>query len=566
MIEDDKNLLSPIINNNQNKAINENDSGIKKMQQNLLLMGFDIEMINKIITIFKIKTEEEALDYLIKAENGMWEHPFIPKEEEVNNASNSILDGINPIKRTSTLKSDNINKNENNNNNNILKINEDICEICGESKAFHKNKTFVLNNNNNNNNNDNKIDELNIIDNDNDILDKINLNIDKNNNNNEKEEEEIEEETDIINSNECQICMDELENPVTIEKCKHKFCQDCFHSYLVNLIKNNQIDQIPCPKNKCKNKNLSEDFITKYISEQEYFKYRQFKSQNEIARDATKVFCPICDSFADIDKNKLNLYDSNNPDYIKSTLKCKKGHEFCSCGRPIHQGNCYKDEKEFKDFVNTEKIKKCPKCGFLIKKNKGCNHMICGNPTCKHEFCWLCMKNSEPGHYEVGPCSGKQFIDPDSLLYKIQVNCPCLYKLYWALIIIGFILLVLLFLALPCISYSFTFFLFIFGEENEFGLDDVSTSVKVIIFLSDVCISLACQTFGYLCIGLVFAGLGIFIAGFIITAVIDFIILIIKCLCCQCGDENYTIFGGSKYLVGLVYYLFICMCGDEEID
>ena len=378
MIEDDKNLLSPIINNNQNKDINENDSGIKKMQQNLILMGFDIEMINKIITIFKIKTEEEALDYLIKSENGMWEHPFIPKEEEVNNASNGILDGINPIKRTSTLKSDNINKNNKNDNNNY--------------------------------NNDNNIKELNIIDNDNDILDKIDLDIDKINKNNEKEEYEIEEEMDNINSNECQICLDELENPVTIEKWKHKFCQDCFHSYLVNLIKNNQIDQIPCPKNKCKNKNIPEDFITKYISEQEYFKYRQFKSQNEIARDATKVFCPLCDSYTDIDKNTLNLYDSNNPDYIKSTLKCKKGHEFCSCGRPMHQGNCYKDEKEFKDFVNTEKIKKCPKCGFLIKKNKGCNHMICGNPTCKHEFCWLCMKKSEPGHYEFGPCSGKQFI------------------------------------------------------------------------------------------------------------------------------------------------------------
>ena len=268
---------------------------------------------------------------------------------------------------------------------------------------------------------------------------------------------------------------------VWTNKCKHKFCQDCFHSYLVNLIKNNQIDQIPCPKNKCKNKNIPEDFITKYISEQEYFKYRQFKSQNEIARDATKVFCPLCDSYADIDKNTLNLYDSNNPDYIKSTLKCKKGHEFCSCGRPMHQGNCYKDEKEFKDFVNTEKIKKCPKCGFLIKKNKGCNHMICGNPTCKHEFCWLCMKKSEPGHYEFGPCSGKQFIDPDGLLFKIQVNCPCLYKLYQVLTIIGIVLFVLIFLAVPCLTYSLIFFFVIFEDENDYGFDKLSTTVKVII-------------------------------------------------------------------------------------
>ena len=564
MIDDDHNLTSPIINNNKNKD-NENVLGIKKMQQNLIMMGFDIEMINKIITVFKIKTEEEALDYLIKSENGMWQHPFIPKEEEAKNVSNTILDSINPIKRTSTLKSDSINKNnkiDNTNDDNLLKINEDICEICGESKNFHTNKSFIYNNDNNINNN---IDDLNLLDNDNHNLDIIDFNFDKNNN--IENDDEIEEEINDINSNECQICMDELENPVTITKCNHKFCRDCFHSYLLNLIKNNQIDKIPCPKNKCKNKNLSEDFIIKYLSEQEYFKYCQFKSQNEIARDATKVFCPICESYADIDKNILNLYDSNSPDYIKSTLKCKKGHEFCSCGRPLHEGNCYKDEKEFKDFVNIEKIKNCPKCGFLIKKNKGCNHMICGNPTCRHEFCWLCMKNSEPGHYENGPCAGKQFIDPDGLLYKIQVNCPCLYKLYWALLILGFVLLILLFLSLPFISYSFSFFIIIFEENgDDFGLEGVNTKIKVIIFLADVCIALACQTIGYLCIGIILSFIGIFIAILIITAIIDFIILIIKCLCNQYRDEEYKIFGCSRFMVGLVCIVINLMCGNEEID
>ena len=58
--------------------------------------------------------------------------------------------------------------------------------------------------------------------------------------------------------------MSDLENPITIISCKHKFCQDCFHSYLINLIKNYKIDQIPCPKNKCKNKNIPENFFSKY--------------------------------------------------------------------------------------------------------------------------------------------------------------------------------------------------------------------------------------------------------------------------------------------------------------
>ena len=86
-----------------------------------------------------------------------------------------------------------------------------------------------------------------------------------------------------------------------------------------------------------------------------------------------------------IEDDSSKIIDSNNQNYIKSTLKCQKSHEFCTCGRPIHEGNCYHDGKEFQKLIDKEHIKKCPKCGFLIKKHKGCNHMICGNPTCRYE-------------------------------------------------------------------------------------------------------------------------------------------------------------------------------------
>ena len=144
-----------------------------------------------------------------------------------------------------------------------------------------------------------------------------------------------EEKEESVNENECLICMGDLENPVEIEKCKHKFCQECLNSYLVNLINHNRIDQIPCPKNKCSNKQISEEFFSQYLSEQEYYKYRQFKSQNQIPRDSKKIFFPLCDSYAPIDGN-IEKYDSNNLNYQKSFLKCQKGHEFCSCGRPLH--------------------------------------------------------------------------------------------------------------------------------------------------------------------------------------------------------------------------------------
>ena len=76
--EIDIDISSSLIPNSQNIQ----DDRIKKTQEHLIIMGFDIEMVNKIISTFKIRTEEEALDYLIKNENGMWEHHFIPKVEE----------------------------------------------------------------------------------------------------------------------------------------------------------------------------------------------------------------------------------------------------------------------------------------------------------------------------------------------------------------------------------------------------------------------------------------------------------------------------------------------------
>ena len=163
---DNSNLLS---SNDQKINIIKNDSRIMKIQQNLIKMGFDIEMINKIIYNFKINTEEEAIDYLIKSENGMWNHPFIPKEEDSNeppinileqpkNVMSNVLTKINTLKRTKSFSTKkpildikDIDEEENNiiktkNSNNIINVdkiyNEDICEICGEPKEFHNIKEF----------------------------------------------------------------------------------------------------------------------------------------------------------------------------------------------------------------------------------------------------------------------------------------------------------------------------------------------------------------------------------------------------------------------------------------
>ena len=551
------------LNRFSNNLINNNDYfqdeiAIGKIQQNLIMMGFDITMVNKIISFFKIRTVDEALNYLIKTEDGMWNHPFIPKEI-INGENNNIL--LQPkimvnsvIKKISGSINANVENNEPEQNDFKLdyKIENDICDICGELKEFHIIKDFNVNNNNNinkinnfdlynlnennnlfNNNENNKID---LNDSKNERLDFLIDEVMEDQKEDEKEDEKEEEKEEEVDPNKCLICLGDLDDPVEIEKCKHKFCYECFNSYLVNLINNNNIDKIPCPKNKCSNKELTEEFFSQYLSEQEYFKYRQFKSKNEIARDAKKFFCPFCDSYAQIEGN-IEDYDSNNPNYKKTTLKCKNGHEFCSCGRPLHENECYHDDKEFKDLIANEQIKKCPKCGFLIKKLRGCNHMTCGNPACKYEFCWLCMNEAVPGHYEFGECAGRQFFDPDSLSFYLEQNYPILHNIYTFLAYVG---LLLLFITscffIPGLGLSFASFMLIFEERVLINIRN--NYVEIIFFFTCVCISFCCQSIAYILWGIFISLVGIIISCLFLGFVAWLIGHIFKSCCSLCNSER----------------------------
>ena len=474
-----------------NKDINHNiefDANIKKLQQNLFLMGFDIICINKVITYFNITTESEAIDYLIKGEDGMWNHPFVPKEKVIVGDDNNSL--LNPAKNVMNNVYTKIKKSSINNemgNSNII-VENDICDICEESIDFHKIKKYEIRQTINskfsfkNENDKKKSEEEKRSKNKNILID-------------DEEDEKEDENDENINPDECPICMGEFENPLEVENCKHKFCFGCFNSYLDNLISTNNIEKIPCPQKKCYNDNLSEDFFSQYLSEEQYFKYRQFKSKNEIARDKKKIFCPYCDSYAQL-SDLSPVPDPNSPDYVKFTLRCQNSHEFCSCGRPLHEGECFKDEKEFKDLIISEKIKKCPKCGFLIKKNEGCNHMTCGNPICKYEFCWLCMNEAVPNHYDYGQCAGKQFFDPDSLENRLRVSHPILYMVVHVfMIIFGVINFIISFVILPCIGLSlFSYFVLYVEEENLIR----NKTAKFFEFLTCICVAIYSQSLVYI--------------------------------------------------------------------
>lgn len=412
---------------------------VHSLQESLLEMGFELRMINAVISHFNIQTKEEAIFYLVKTD-GQYNHQFIPRD-----TANQLSDNTTPTRNFMKTALSRFNSSNSQN----------VCEICLEPIESHRIKS-------NTNLNSNEM--------------------------NAKNKIYIENQKDDT----CQICLSELTNPVVIENCRHKFCRECFYEYLRSKIIINDIDNIACPNSQCYNKKLSEEFFFRYLDDELILKYRTFKSQNEIARDPNKIFCPFCGSYAEIPKEKPINKDIDEVDQnTKKIYYCiKNNHKFCSCGRPIHDGLCYRPEKEFKSFLQTEKIKKCPKCGFLIKKDRGCNHMTCGNPSCKFEFCWLCMKECFPDHFNFGPCSGLQFVDEDSIVMKIR-NYPGLYKTY--IIFKCIFLLVELILCLICPTFFFLRILFLSFYDFQISLSFTRFPrfQKLVYYLSFSCIIIA---------------------------------------------------------------------------
>ena len=544
------------VDNNNNKL----DSKIIRIQRNLIKMEFDIEMVNKILLYFQIESENQAIDYLTKNSEGLWGHPFIQKikdDDNNNNNNNKIVnDSENNMHNNTSITFESmkskINTIKNQGISNIIyypmdeiadETNGLVCEICGDLEQFHVGSNNYQNSHPINNNKaeelieDSKYENNNIIihqasdsreNTDTKIIDSLN---NENNGNNEINNDNLDiNKNDSNNQNkECPICLCAVENEIKLQNCGHKFCQECFNNYLMELINKNNIDNIPCPIKSCFNKDIKEDFFNKYLTEEQYFKYRTFRSQNEIAKDPKKMFCPICNEYALIQEKSKYKYDPNDPRYIKSKLTCINGHEFCSCGIAIHEGECYRDGNDFQKFLINEHIKQCPKCGFYIKKLKGCNHMTCGNNSCKYEFCWLCMKEAVPGHFEYGQCKGMQFINPNSFMFKLKRDHPWIFNIlviFRSIALVLILLMILLFVPAVILILGLLFLIATrFSSLNKYLKIRNVKFFRLAYFIIGSLVIISLQNIAHLLIAFLIINFLLFI---VITAIGRFVRMIYK--------------------------------------
>ena len=252
-----------------------------------------------------------------------------------------------------------------------------------------------------------------------------------------------------INKN-CLVCEEELNDQEKKDndlECHHICCDDCYFDYLKEKVNTNQIERIRCQKKDCEtilNNNFIERKLFRDIEILE--KYKKLQKRRQLILDPNVQLCPYpdCESYA------KKLSETNYVCCIHNK------HKFCfNCLKEWHGKKKCDDsvDKSFNKWRDSYKVKRCPKCKFFIEKNEGCNHITCTN--CNYEFCWLCMNEAVPNHYDYGPCAGRQFFDPDSFQNRLRETHPRLYSIVSVfMIIFGILNFIVSFIILPAIGLS----------------------------------------------------------------------------------------------------------------
>ena len=194
----------------------------------------------------------------------------------------------------------------------------------------------------------------------------------------------------------CDICCNDEEGLETFAlKCDHRFCKDCYSTYLTQKIKGEgESYRIQCPENNC-NMAVDEKSVQLLVEPSIFRLYIDLLDRLYVDDNDHLRWCPApgC-TYALECPISPRQYTS-----IVPSVTCACGNIFCfGCGLADHRPavcNIVKlwvkkcaDDSETANWMSSH-TKECPQCTSTIEKNGGCNHMTC--KKCRHEFCWVCM-------------------------------------------------------------------------------------------------------------------------------------------------------------------------------
>ncbi|KAF2835043.1 hypothetical protein M501DRAFT_942842 [Patellaria atrata CBS 101060] len=194
----------------------------------------------------------------------------------------------------------------------------------------------------------------------------------------------------------CDICCEDGKDLDTFAmKCGHRFCVNCYRTYLASKIRDEgEAARIKCPGEGCE-RIVDSKSLKLLVTEDLKDRYHELLTRTYVDDMNNLKWCPAPDCTYAVECG-VKQKDLTK---IVPTVTCSCGHHFCfGCSLNDHQpAPCMlvkkwmkkcEDDSETANWISAN-TKECPKCHSTIEKNGGCNHMTCRK--CRHEFCWMCM-------------------------------------------------------------------------------------------------------------------------------------------------------------------------------
>lgn len=209
-------------------------------------------------------------------------------------------------------------------------------------------------------------------------------------------------EAKLTSSGECLVCCEIVDPTQSCAlTCEHRFCHDCWGSYLTMKITEGEVIRINCPALNCDH-SVPDEVVKKLVPKETYEKFLRFVTRSFVEDNAHVTWCPA-----------PRCGNAITTDMISGqTVQCSCGFKFCfSCHHEAHgPASCEQvklwikkcqDDSETGNWLGSN-TKDCPRCMVSVEKNGGCNHMTCRQ--CGYEWCWLCGRIWK-GHSDYYSCS-----------------------------------------------------------------------------------------------------------------------------------------------------------------
>jgi hypothetical protein len=154
------------------------------------------------------------------------------------------------------------------------------------------------------------------------------------------------------------------------------------------------VEEIICPHNEC-NLHLEHEDIRYFTSKSDFERFDNLKLRRTLQGMEEFRWCAHsgCGSgqLTDGGEEAMNFMRCNDCRGLTCLRHRCPMHEGMSCEEYEEEAR-KSEEVALHQYLQSEAVRRCIKCGQGIEKNEGCDHMTCDKRSggCGAEFCWRC--------------------------------------------------------------------------------------------------------------------------------------------------------------------------------